>query len=214
MRIHADPKNQDIVYVNNVSFQRSTDGGKTFRPVTPRPPHGDSHDLWIAPDNSNRMIESDDGGASVTTDGGRTWTPQDQATAQFYHVITTTHFPYRVCGAQQDNSTLCGPSRKSGGIDIRDWYDVGGGESGYIAVRPDTPDIVFAGSYGGYLTRKDIKTGFERDVNPWPNNPMGHDAADAKYRFQWTFPIVISPHNPSRMYIGSSVIFQTDGGGQ
>jgi len=94
-----------------------------------------------------------------------------------------------VCGAQQDNSTLCGPSRKAGGIDISDWYDVGGGESGYIAVRPDTPDIVFAGSYGGLLTRKDINTEFERDINPWPNNPMGHDAADAKYRdnkAKWT----------------------------
>src|SRR6202008_4225340 len=108
----------------------------------------------------------------------------------------------------------CGPSRKSGGIDISDWYDVGGGESGYIAVVPDTPDVVFAGSYGGLLTRKNINNGFERDVNPWPNNPMGHDAADAKYRFQWTFPIVISPDNPRRMYVGSSVIFQSDDEGQ
>ncbi len=211
-RIFADPKDENSIYVLNTGMYRSTDNGKTFRSI--QVPHGDNHDLWIALNDAQRMIESNDGGANVSFNGGRSWTEQDQATAQFYHVITTTHFPYRVCGAQQDNSTLCGPSRKSGGIDIRDWYDVGGGESGYIAVRPDTPDIVFAGSYGGYLTRKDIKTGFERDVNPWPNNPMGHDAADAKYRFQWTFPIVISPHNPSRMYIGSSVIFQTDDEGQ
>ncbi|MFL5640303.1 MAG: WD40/YVTN/BNR-like repeat-containing protein, partial [Gemmatimonadaceae bacterium] len=211
-RIFADPKDENAVYVLNTGMYRSTDNGKTFRNI--QVPHGDNHDLWIASNDAQRMIEANDGGANVSFNGGRSWTEQDQSTAQFYHVTTTNHFPYRVCGAQQDNSTLCGPSRQGGGIDIRDWYDVGGGESGYIAVRPDTPDIVFAGSYGGLLTRKDIKTGFERDVNPWPNNPMGHDAVDAKYRFQWTFPIVISPHNPSRMYVGSSVIFQSDDEGQ
>jgi photosystem II stability/assembly factor-like uncharacterized protein len=211
-RIFADPKNDKSIYVLNTGMYRSTDDGKTFRPIPV--PHGDNHDLWISSNDADRMIESNDGGANVSFNGGKSWTEQDQATAQFYHVVTTNHFPYRVCGAQQDNSTLCGPSRKAGGIDIGDWYDVGGGESGYIAVRPDTPDIVFAGSYGGLLTRKDTKTGFERDVNPWPNNPMGHDAADAKYRFQWTYPIVISPHNPGRMYVGSSVIFQSDDEGQ
>ena len=211
-RIYADPKDDKSIYVLNTGMYRSIDDGKTFRPI--QVPHGDNHDLWIATSDPQRMIEANDGGANVSFNGGRSWTEQDQATAQFYHVTTTNHFPYRVCGAQQDNSTLCGPSRKAEGIDISDWYDVGGGESGYIAVRPDTPDIVFAGSYGGYLTRKDINTEFERDINPWPNNPMGHDAADARYRFQWTFPIVISPHNPSRMYVGSSVIFQTDNEGQ
>jgi photosystem II stability/assembly factor-like uncharacterized protein len=211
-RIFADPKDENTVYVLNTGMYRSTDNGKTFRTI--QVPHGDNHDLWIAPNDAQRMVEANDGGANVSFNGGASWTEQDQATAQFYHVVATNHFPYRVCGAQQDNSTLCGPSRKSGGIDISDWYDVGGGESGYIAVRSDTPDIVFAGSYGGLLTRKDIKTGFERDINPWPNNPMGHDAADAKYRFQWTFPIVLSPHKPGRMYVGSSVIFQTDDEGQ
>ena len=211
-RIFADPKDENSVYVLNTGMYRSTDNGKTFRSI--RVPHGDNHDLWIAPNDAQRMIESNDGGANVSFNGGKSWSEQDQATAQFYHVVTTNHFPYRVCGAQQDNSTLCGPSRKSGGIDIRDWYEVGGGESGYIAARPDSPDVVFAGSYGGLLTHKNITTGFERDVNPWPNNPMGHGAADAKYRFQWTFPIVISPHNPNRMYVGSSVIFQSDDEGQ
>ena len=211
-RIFADPKDENSVYVLNTGMYRSTDNGKTFQSIPV--PHGDNHDLWIAPNDAQRMIESNDGGANVSFNGGKSWSEQDQATAQFYHVVTTNHFPYRVCGAQQDNSTLCGPSRKNGGIGIGDWYDVGGGESGYIAVRPDSPDVVFAGSYGGLLTHKNIHTGFERDVNPWPNNPMGHDAADAKFRFQWTFPIVISPHNPNRMYVGSSVIFQSDDEGQ
>ena len=212
MHVMADPKDTNIVYSPNVSLMKSADGGKTFTRLPE--PHGDDHDLWIAPNDGKRMIQSSDGGASVSFNRGETWTDQDYSTAQFYHVETTNHFPYRVCGAQQDNSTLCGPSRENGGISIESWYDAGGGESGYIAVRPDSPDVMFAGSYGGLLTHKDAKTEFERDVNPWPDNPMGHDAADPKFRFQWTFPIIISPHNPNRMYMGSSVIFQTDNEGQ
>ena len=214
MKVHADPKNQDVVYVNNVSFQKSTDGGKTFRPVRGLP-HGDSHDLWIAADNPNRMIEADDGGATVTTDGGRTWTPEDFATAQFYHVITTNHFPYRVCGAQQDNSTLCGPSRSPNGtIGISDWQDAGGGESGWIAARHDDPDVVYAGSYGGLLTRKSLRTpDIERNINPWPDNPMGHPAGDLRYRFQWTFPIIVSPHNSNIVYAGSQHVHRTTNAG-
>jgi photosystem II stability/assembly factor-like uncharacterized protein len=211
-KIHADPKDTNTVYVNNVSFHRSTDGGKTFKAI--RTQHGDSHDLWIAPNDPQRMAEANDGGVNVSTNGGKVWTDEDFATAQFYHVTTTNHFPYRVCGAQQDNSTLCGPSRKAGGITMADWYDAGGGESGYIAARPDDPDVTYAGSYGGYLTRKDARTGFERDVNPWPVNPMGHDAKDARYRFQWTFPIVLSPHDPKTMYVGSSVIFKSTDEGE
>ncbi|MEO5579535.1 MAG: glycosyl hydrolase [Gemmatimonadaceae bacterium] len=211
-RIYADPKDTSTVYALNVALHKSTDGGKTFRTIAV--PHSDNHDLWISPDDGARMVEANDGGANVSFNGGRTWTQQDQATAQFYHVTTTNHFPYQVCGAQQDNSTLCGPSRAGGGIDISDWYEVGGGESGYIAVRPDDPNIVYAGSYGGYLSRYDHRTGFERNINPWPDNPMGHDAADARYRFQWTFPIVLSPHDPGVMYIGSSVVFKSTNEGQ
>ncbi|MDB4913296.1 MAG: hypothetical protein JWM95_940 [Gemmatimonadetes bacterium] len=212
-KIHADPKDTNIVYVNNVNFNKSTDGGKTFRPVRGIP-HSDSHDFWIASNNNQRMIEADDGGASVSNDGGKTWSEQDFATAQFYHVITTNHFPYQICGAQQDNSTLCGPSRKAGGIDVRDWVEAGGGESGYIASRSDNPDVVYAGSYGALLTRKDLRTGLSRNINPWPDNPMGHSAIDLKYRFQWTYPIVLSPFSPNVLYATSNYVHRTTNDGQ
>jgi photosystem II stability/assembly factor-like uncharacterized protein len=212
-KIHADPKDPNVVYVNNVNFHKSTDGGKTFRPVRGIP-HGDSHDFWIASNDTKRMIEGDDGGASVSTDGGKTWSEEDFATAQFYHVTTTNHFPYHICGAQQDNSTLCGPSRKQGGIDTNDWQEAGGGESGYIAVRDDNPDITYAGSYGAYLTRKDMRTGLTRNINPYPDNPMGHSAGDLKYRFQWTFPIVVSPYNSNVLYATSNYVHRTTNDGQ
>jgi hypothetical protein len=133
-------------------------------------------------------------------------------TAQFYHVITTNHFPYKICGAQQDNSTLCGPSR--GNLDISEWKDAGGGESGWIAARHDDPDVVYAGSYGNLLTRLDMRTGIETNVNPWPDNPMGHPARDLKYRFQWTFPIIVSKHNSNVVYAGSNVVHKTIDGGR
>ena len=210
-RIFADPKDENTVYVVNVSFFKSTDGGKTFKPISV--PHGDNHDLWIAPNDPKRMIESNDGGSAVSVDGGKAWTQEDYATAQFYHVTTTTDFPYRVCGAQQDNTTLCGPSRWPGGIPFAEWKEVGGGESGFIQVRPDSTNIVYAGSYA-YLSRLDLTNGQERDIIPWPDNPMGHSAEDLKYRFQWTFPILISPHDPNTLYMGSQVLFRTHNGGQ
>jgi photosystem II stability/assembly factor-like uncharacterized protein len=210
-KIHADSKDTNVVYDNNVSFMKSIDAGKTFRPVRGMS-HGDSHDLWIDPKNNQRMIESDDGGAEVSVDGGRTWSDEDFATAQFYHVIATNHFPYHICGAQQDNSTLCGPSR--GSLDISDWLEAGGGESGWIASRGDEPDIVYAGSYGNLLTRKDLRTGISVNVNPWPDNPMGHPAMDLKYRFQWTFPIIVSTHNPNVVYAGSNVVHKSTNGGK
>ncbi len=206
-KIYADPKNPDLVYASNVQFQVSRDAGKTWSNINT--PHGDSHNLWIAGDNGDRMIEANDGGANVSTDAAKTWTAQDFNTAQFYHVTTTNHFPYKICGAQQDNSTLCGPSRAAGGITIDMWQDAGGGESGFIAALPNNPDIVFAGSYGGYLTRKDMRTGLTRDINPWPLNPMGHSAIDSKYRMQWTFPIAVSPHDAKTIYVGSNVLFKT-----
>jgi photosystem II stability/assembly factor-like uncharacterized protein len=206
-RIYADPRDTNTVYVSNVRLQKSTDGGRTFKAV--RSPHGDSHDLWIAPDDPERMIEGNDGGANVTRNGGMTWTPQAFATAQFYHVTTTNHFPYKVCGAQQDNTTVCGPSRAEGGITPGDWVDAGGGESGYVVPRPDRPDVVYAGSYGGLLTRKDTRTGLARSIDPWPLNPMGHSAGDLKYRFQWTYPILVSPNDPKTLYVGANVVFRS-----
>lgn len=211
-RIYADTRDANTVYASNVQFQRSTDGGRTWSNI--RTPHGDSHDLWIAPDNNQRIIEANDGGANVSLDAGATWTDQEFLTAQFYHVTTTNHFPYHICGAQQDNSTICGASRPSFGSNMEAWYDAGGGESGYIAVRPDNPDIIYAGSYGGYLTRKDARTGIERAINPWPMNPMGHSAGNLKYRFQWTFPIVISPHDPNVLYVAGNVLFKSTNEGQ
>ncbi|MGD8698528.1 MAG: glycosyl hydrolase [Gemmatimonadales bacterium] len=212
--IYADPENVNTVYVLNVRFWKSTDGGKTYETVGT--PHGDNHDLWIDPNNALRMVQGNDGGANVTYNGGATWSVQsNQPTAQFYHVTTTDHFPYHVCGAQQDNSTLCTPSRTTGfGITMQDWYTVGGCESGYIAVRPDDPDVSYAGCYGGSISRYDRRTDQNRAIHAWPDNPMGWGAADLKYRFQWTFPIVLSPFDPDELYIAANVVFRSRDEGQ
>ena len=207
--VYADPASADVVYALNVSFRKSVDGGVSFEEMDV--PHGDNHALWIDPSNPKRMVLGNDGGATVTLDGGKSWTTLDnQPTAQFYHVIATTHWPYQVCGAQQDNSTVCiATSSDGGGIGDRDWEEVGGGESGWIAARADTPDVVFAGSYGNHITRLDRRNHQQRNINAWPDNPMGHAASDLKYRFQWTFPIVIAPTNPADLFIGSQVLFKT-----
>lgn len=207
-RIYADPKNADSVYVLNVQFFKSNDGGRTYTNIGV--PHGDNHDLWIAPDDPNRMIESNDGGANVSFNGGRSWTEQDQPTAQFYRVTVDNDFPYNVYGAQQDNSTIRIASRTTeNSIGTSDWFDVGGGESGWIAPSPKDSQIIFAGSYGGYTTRYDRRTGQQRDINPYPNNPMGSGADVLKYRFQWNFPIAFSPHNPEVLYLAANVLFKS-----
>jgi photosystem II stability/assembly factor-like uncharacterized protein len=172
-------------------------------------PHGDNHDLWIAPNDPKRMINGNDGGANVSFTGAESWTDQDFPTAQFYNVFVTAHVPYHVCGAQQDNSTAC----VSSGGDRR-LYDVGGGESGYIAPDPRNPDLFFAGSYGGYLTRYDRRTGATRAINVWPDNPMGYSAKDITERFQWTFPIVFSPAEPGVLYVASQHVWKTTNEGQ
>jgi photosystem II stability/assembly factor-like uncharacterized protein len=211
--IYADPKNADEVYVLNTGVYRSNDGGRTYSTI--QTPHGDNHDLWIDPNDPNRMIESNDGGANISTTGGRVWTSENnQPTAQFYRVALDNDFPYHAYGAQQDNTTVRTATRGRGGITERDWYDVGGGESGWIAPDPRDSNVVYAGSYGNLITRFDAFTGVQRNINPWPDNPMGHPAADLKFRFQWSFPIVISPHDPKVIYAGANVLFKSTDEGQ
>ena len=205
-RIYADPKEKDVVYALNTGFYKSTDGGKTF-PISFRVPHGDNHDLWIAPNDNRRMINSNDGGGNVSVNGGETWTDQDYPTAQLYHIIATHHTPYWVCGAQQDNSTAC--MRARGWPQMAPLVSVGGGESGYIANDPENPNIFYAGSYGGLLTRYDYATGGSQVINVWPENPMGHSSSDIRERFQWTFPIVFSRKGPKKLYVGSQHLWVT-----
>jgi photosystem II stability/assembly factor-like uncharacterized protein len=213
-RIYADSKNEDIVYVLNVQFWRSKDGGKTYESIDT--PHGDHHDLWIALENPQRMIIGDDGGAQVTFNGGESWsTYYNQPTAQFYRVTTDNYFPYRIYGAQQDNSTVRIFHRSDDrSITEQDWEATAGGESGWTAPHPENPDIVYGGSYGGYLARVNHKTREVRLVNVWPDNPMGHGAKDWKYRFQWNFPIFFSPHDPNILYAAGNHLFKTTNEGQ
>jgi photosystem II stability/assembly factor-like uncharacterized protein len=198
----------------NVRYHRSTDGGKTYE--TFNTPHGHHHDLWIAPEDPNRMIIADDGGAQVTYDGGENWsTYENQPTAQFYRVTVDDAFPYRIYGAQQDNSTVRIPHRTSGRyIDDKDWESTAGGESAHLAVKPDDDEIVYGGSYDGFLTRRNHRTNEVRAVNVWPDNPMGHGAEGMKYRFQWNFPIFFSPHDPNKLYTASNHLHVTTNGGQ
>ena len=215
-RLVADTKEKDTIYLLNVQFFRSTDAGKTL--TTIRVPHGDNHDLWISPADNRRMVQSNDGSANVTVNRGQTWTGQDIPTGQFYNVVTTKHVPYHICGAQQDNSTACVGSQAQAGAGEGSlppiFYAVGGGESGYIAPDPADPNVFYAGSYGGYLTRLDRETGQQRAVNIYPDNPMGYSAIDIKERFQWTFPIVFSPVDPTVLYASSQHLFRTTTGGQ
>ncbi|MCP3962254.1 MAG: glycosyl hydrolase [bacterium] len=213
-RLVADPADEESVYVLNVRFHRSKDGGKTFSRVDT--PHGDNHDLWIDPGDPLRMIQSNDGGANVSYDSGKTWSPQsNQPTAQMYRVSTDNAFPYRLLGGQQDNSAVRIRSRSAFGsaIGVRDWEPTAGGESGHVVARPDDPDIVYGGSYDGFLTRVNHRTGERRAVNVWPDNPMGWGAAELKYRFQWNFPLFFSPHDPDLLYAAGNVLFASRDGG-
>ncbi|MEZ4809998.1 MAG: glycosyl hydrolase [Allomuricauda sp.] len=213
-RVYADTEDEDIVYVLNVQYHKSTDGGKTFN--TFNAPHGDHHDLWIAPENSQRMIIGDDGGAQISYDAGETWsTYYNQPTAQFYRVTTDNAFPYRIYVAQQDNSTIRINHRSDGeSIGEGDWEETAGGESAHIAVDPSNDDIVYGGSYGGFLTRVNHKNKTVRGVNVWPDNPMGYGADGMKYRFQWNFPIMFSKHDPKKLYTFSNHVHMSTNEGQ
>ncbi len=211
--IFSDPKNPDVVYSLAYRMLRSIDGGRTF--TTMDGPHGDYHALWIDPNNPKRMINGNDGGATVSVDGGANWSTEDnQPTAQFYHIISDNRFMYYIYGAQQDNTTVAIASRTNHGvIDREDWYSVGGGESGYIAPDPHDSSIVFAGAYAGTLTRFDHRTGQAQMISPWPQFMDGLYASQVKHRFNWTSPTVFSLHEPNTIFNGAEVLFKSIDGG-
>ena len=213
-RIYADTQNEDKVYILNVSYGVSTDGGKTF--TLKNAPHGDHHDLWIDPNNNMRMVVADDGGAQVSNDGGNNWTTYfNQPTAQFYRVTTDDSFPYRIYGAQQDNSTVRIKHRSSSSsITERDWEPSAGGESAHLAPDPKNNNIVFGGTYKGYMMMQDHSNGQIRSVNVWPDNPAGSGAEVMKYRFNWNFPVMFSPNDPNKLYAGSNFLHLSENGGQ
>lgn len=213
-RIYADTENIDKLYVMNVSYGVSTDGGKTF--TLKDAPHGDHHDLWIAPNNNNRMIIADDGGAQISNDGGNNWTTYyNQPTAQFYRVSTDSIFPYRIYGAQQDNSAIRISHRSAGGsITERDWEPTAGGESAHLAPDPKNNQMVYGGTYKGYMNRLDHTTGQEKSTNVWPDNPAGSGAEVMKYRFNWNYPVTFSRHDSNILYAGSNYLHMTTDEGQ
>ena len=214
-RIYADTADEESLYVLNVRFHYSKDGGRSFSEIDT--PHGDNHDLWIDPDDPLRMIQANDGGANVSFDRGETWSVQsNQPTAQMYRVSTDNDFPYRLLGGQQDNSAVRIRSRsaRGGAIGVRDWEPTAGGESGHIVAKPDDPDIVVGGSYGGFLRVLNHRTGSMRSIDVWPDNPMGWGAAELRYRFQWNFPILFSVHDPDLLYVAADVLFRTRDMGQ
>ena len=231
----ADHKNADVVYLQNTSMFRSTDGGRTLQNAG-NGTHGDHHDLWIDMDDPTHLVNANDGGGAVSYNTGRAWSAQDIPTEQFYHVITTTHVPFHVCGSQQDNSTLCTPSNwnagggfgrggggsaaggapadpTSGGMAVS--YQVGGGEPGYIAADPSDPDLFYAGTNnGGYLDKFNRRTGLSREVNPYPWFYSGEASKEIKERWQWTYPIIFSPIDRRTLYVGSQRLWSTKNGGK
>ncbi|HEX7996006.1 MAG TPA: hypothetical protein VF506_18965, partial [Streptosporangiaceae bacterium] len=211
-RVIADPVDAETVWAMNVQCWRSSDAGKVFSTFPVH--HGDCHDLWIDPTDAKRMILGDDGGASVSLDGGESWSSlYNQPTAELYHVTTDNREPYRIYAAQQDNTTIAFPSQSRwGAITQMDTTHVGGGESGYIAVRPDNPDIVFAGNYKGEITRHDQSTGESRPVMVWAEETA--PASEARYRFNWTSPIMLSPHDPNTLYQTGNHVFRSTDEGQ
>jgi len=213
--LSVSPVNPDVVYAPQVPLLRSIDGGRTFKAIA-KDVHGDHHDLWIDPKDPNRMIDANDGGVAISTDGGHSWVVPPLPISQCYHVSADSRTPYRVMACMQDLGSACGPSHslKSNGIGLGDWYSVGGGEAGYAFADPSDPDIVYAGEYGGILTRYDHRTGQARNITRNQLNPSGIDPAKMKYRFQWTAPILLSPHDPKTIYHAANVVFRTRDAGQ
>jgi photosystem II stability/assembly factor-like uncharacterized protein len=213
-RLAVSPANPNEVWAPNVPLLKSIDAGRTFKHIT-NEAHGDNHDVWIDPKDARRLIVSNDGGVEISTDGGETWKSPPLPIGQFYHVSVDNRVPYQVAGALQDIGTSQGPSDSlAGGISNGDWHGVGGGEAGWVVSDPSDPNIVYAGEYLGYLSRYDNRTNEARNVSPWPENPSGWGGVQMRYRFQWTAPIAISPHDPKTVYYGGNVLFRSRDGGQ
>jgi photosystem II stability/assembly factor-like uncharacterized protein len=209
------PKNADVIFFPQVPLLKSIDGGKSLLRVK-GPHHGDHHDIWIDPKLPDRMIDSNDGGVDISTNGGQTWYAPPLPIAQFYHVSVDTRTPYRVSGTMQDLGTAQGPSNSltTGGIPLAAWYPVGGGETGFTASDPEDPNIVYAGEYGGYISRYDHRTRQAKSIGIYPYNTSGHGAEDLKFRFQWTAPLLVSPHDSKTLYHSANVLFRTRNAGQ
>ncbi len=212
--IHAHPTDENTVYINNTGFYVSVDGGENFDRLST--PHGDNHGLWINPSNPDIMVQCNDGGANISLDGGQSWTTQyNQPTAEFYRVSVDNQFPYRVYGAQQDNTTLSVPSKMPGGVSPKQhWLPVAGGESGHIAIDPRNPNIIYSGNYIGQIDRLDLSSGHNKNVVAYPQMHDGVAPRDIKYRFQWNAPIRLSPHNPDVVYHCSQYVHKSTDGGQ
>ncbi len=212
-QIFADTKSENTLYVLNVQFFKSIDGGASWKVVPNR--HGDNHDMWINPNNPDNYIVGDDGGPQITFDNGKNFTAQHLATAQFYHVNLDNDFPYNLYGPQQDNSSIKIKSRIAGtNISDNDWHPVAGGEAGYIVPDPTNSDITYGGEYDGIMSTSNEKNDQYRFISVYPEQNYGIGAEKYKYRFQWTFPIMFSPHNPKCLYAGSNVVHRSYDGGQ
>ena len=232
----ADTQDEDVVYIQNTTLFRSTDGGRTTESIN-NGTHGDFHDFWIDPDDATHLVVANDGGGAVSVNTGDEWTDQEFPTAQFYHAVTTAHEPFDVCGSQQDNSTMCTPSDWNAarfGFDVRRFrfgggrtsddvtagstrqsYVAGGGEPGYIAPDPKDPDIFFSGTNNGaYLDKYNRRLDTHREVNPYPWFYSGEPAVDIRERWQWTFPIIFSPVDPNTLYVSSQRLWRTTDGGR
>lgn len=213
--IVADPKDENTVYVLNTEMYRSVDGGKTYKGISV--PHGDVHDLWIHPEKTNIMVVANDGGAQVTTNNGKTWsTYYNQPTAELYGVVVDNGFPYRLYGAQQDNTTISIPAWSSNNtLHAKElWYSVGGCETGPVSLHPDNPNIVYSGCYGGVIDRYDHQTKQVRNMIEYPQLQLGEAGKNLEYRFQWVSPILVNPHDENIVYHGSQYVSKTTDGGK
>ena len=209
MEIFADPQDENTVYVLNAPVMKSIDGGKSFSNIPV--PHGDNHHLWINPIDNKNLINSNDGGANISFNGGKSWsTQQNQATSQFYRVITDNQVPYHVYGGQQDNSAIGIASRTNdGGIDWKDWYSVAGGESAFIAFDPDAPELIYGGTYQGNISTWSRTSREQKSIKEYPELGLSIAPKDSKYRYNWNAPIITSPHDRATVYHAGNVVFKT-----